>query len=147
MSESSSRADFLRGASITAKTSISLQNLDPLPLLETYSFLVLALLGSVCLIAINDSCNKGISQAGNFLWARIFITVSLALWIIPLAQAPALTRSAKLNAEICACSIFNSRSWAAYQSCDCSLSSVLKWDYHDYTGKNVGGTKQGPNRS
>ena len=101
----------------------------------------------MCLIAISDSCNKGISQAGNFLWARIFITVSLALWIIPLAQAPALTRSAKLNAEICACSIFNSRSWAAYQSCDCSLSSVLKCDYHDYPGKNVGGTKQGPNRS
>ena len=128
MSESSSGADFLRGASITAKTSISLQNLDPLPLLETYSFLVLALLGSVCLIAINDSCNKGISQAGNFLWARIFITVSLALWIIPLAQAPALTRSAKLNAEIVVISksnwtvsIFNSSSWAAYQSCDRSL--------------------------
>ena len=43
MSESLSGADFLRGASFNAKTSISLQNLDPLPLLETYSFLVLAL--------------------------------------------------------------------------------------------------------
>ena len=91
------------------------------------------------------------------------------MWIIPLAQAPALARSAKLNAEICLVSIyliiviglflyfivalvvcavstFNSRSWAAYQSCDRSLSSVLICDYHDYAGKNVGGTKQGPNK-
>ena len=48
---------------------------------------------------------------------------------------------------VCAVSIFNSRSWAAYQSCYRSLSSILKCDYHDYPWKNVGGTKQGPNRS
>ena len=71
------------------------------------------------------------------------------MWIIPLAQAPALARSAKLNAEICLVSIyliiviglflylivalvvcavpiFNSSSWAAYQSCEFRLEICQK---------------------
>ena len=43
------------------------------------------------------------------------------------------------------------RSWRSRQISTLHViahsASVLKWDYHDYPGKNVGGTKQGPNRS
>ena len=43
------------------------------------------------------------------------------------------------------------RSWRSRQISTLHViahsASVLKWDYHDYPGKNVGGTKKWPNRS